>query len=427
MLNTTGLSLDQAPPITVPFAFFLAAPFFAMLVGLLLVWQGEAVLASRWSPAALAATHLLALGFLTQIMCGALFQMLPVLAGAPVPGVVPVGRLTQLCLVPGSLALSWGLYAGGRVWLMAGGTALAVGVAVFASAVGIALARARGVPRTLMAMRLALVALVMTLLLGLMLLTALLGAQIPRFSAWVDLHLAWGLLGWAGLLIMGVGYQVVPMFHVTPGYPAWATRAGAPLVIAGLLGATLATGMGRVDAAAWLSLFAAVGLAVFAMVTLSLQRRRERPRIDVTLLYWWTAMLAILASAAAWLLGGRGELVGVLMLLGVGVALPTGMLLKIMPFLSWFHLQHRQVGARRFAVRLPHMQVFIPERAARVQLGVFLAALLCASLAAGLPGHPLAGWLGRTAGAALLVSSALLWWLQLGCYRRYRRIRCQLG
>ena len=54
MLNTAGLSLDQAPPIRVPFAFFLAAPFFVMLAGALLLWQGEAVLLTRWSPGALA-------------------------------------------------------------------------------------------------------------------------------------------------------------------------------------------------------------------------------------------------------------------------------------------------------------------------------------------------------------------------------------
>ena len=49
MLNTAGLRLDQAPPLTVPFAFFLGAPPFALAAGLLLAWQGDAALAARWT------------------------------------------------------------------------------------------------------------------------------------------------------------------------------------------------------------------------------------------------------------------------------------------------------------------------------------------------------------------------------------------
>ena len=128
-MKTAGLSLDQAPPIGVPFAFFLAAPLFAALAGGLLLWQGEAVLVSRWTPAALAVTHLLALGFLTQIMCGALLQMLPVLAGSPVPRVVAVGRATQMLLIPGTLALCAGFLWGGAIWLTAGAGALGLGLA----------------------------------------------------------------------------------------------------------------------------------------------------------------------------------------------------------------------------------------------------------------------------------------------------------
>ena len=91
MLSTAGLSLEQAPPIGVPFRFFLTAPLFTLAAGLLLAWQGEDLMASRWTPGALTGAHLIALGFLSQVMCGALFQMLPVLAGSRVPGRTPPG------------------------------------------------------------------------------------------------------------------------------------------------------------------------------------------------------------------------------------------------------------------------------------------------------------------------------------------------
>ena len=66
-----SLSFEQAPPISVPFRFFLTAPLFGMAAGLLLLWQGPAALASRWTSVALALTHLIAVGFMLQAMCGA--------------------------------------------------------------------------------------------------------------------------------------------------------------------------------------------------------------------------------------------------------------------------------------------------------------------------------------------------------------------
>lgn len=427
MLNTAGLSLDQAPPIRVPFAFFIAAPLFVVLAGALLAWQGPVALLTRWSPAALALTHLVALGFLTQVMAGALFQMLPVLAGSRVPGAIWVAPLAQVSLVLGTLSLCVGLQWGGAAWLVLGAGSLGLGLSVFMVAVGMALARARGVARTLWAMRLALGALLATLLLGWMLVSIVLGAPIPGLTHWVDLHLGWGLLGWVGMLIMGVGYQVVPMFHVTPAYPAWLTRLAAPLVLMGLLVATAVTATGQGGVAHWGFALSVAVLVLFAAVTLDRQRRRERPRVDVTLLYWWSAMLAVLAAAVGWAMGGRSEPVGVLLLIAVGVGLPTGMLFKIMPFLSWFHLQHRQVSARRFDVRLPHMQLFMPERLARIQFALHLSALLSLMTVALWPDMTAAAWLARLGGLLLAAAALLLSWLQLGCYRRYREIGRRLG
>ena len=54
--------------------------------GLLLAFAGAAALASRWLPLAFALTHLGTLGFLCSVMFGALYQMIPVVAGSPVPG-----------------------------------------------------------------------------------------------------------------------------------------------------------------------------------------------------------------------------------------------------------------------------------------------------------------------------------------------------
>jgi hypothetical protein len=76
------LSFDQAPPLAAPLRFFLTAPLFAILAALLVLWSGPELFASRWTGAALALTHLITVGFMLQVMLGAMLQILPVVAGA---------------------------------------------------------------------------------------------------------------------------------------------------------------------------------------------------------------------------------------------------------------------------------------------------------------------------------------------------------
>ena len=77
-----GLSTDQAPPISVPFRFFLTAPIFGILIGLLIFSNPADIIFNKFSPTTIGLIHLFTLGILTMIIFGALQQMLPVLAGA---------------------------------------------------------------------------------------------------------------------------------------------------------------------------------------------------------------------------------------------------------------------------------------------------------------------------------------------------------
>ncbi|MCU0836747.1 MAG: hypothetical protein MUC77_20315 [Chromatiaceae bacterium] len=423
-MKTAGLSLEQAPPIELPLGLFLAAPLFLIAAGLLLAAQPEVLLASRWTPAALAATHLIAVGFLGQVMCGALLQILPVLAGAPVPAVRVVGTLVPPLLSGGAGLLAWGFLGAGAEVLMWGGLLSATGFLVFLGPAAHALVRAPavGLPDTVWALRLAGSALAVTVALGLVLVAALLGGvRLGDFPAWVDTHLAWGLLGWVGLLVLGVAYQLVPMFHLTPEYPAALRRWLAPMVAGALLLGTVLTGSGAAEVAAVVFLAGALGLAVFALVTLGLLHRRERARLDATLLHWVAAMLCLAGSALAAAVGAPGLAIGVLGLLGVGVGLTAGMLLKIVPFLGWFHLQHRQIALRRFDLRLPHMRALLPETWARVQLATHLIALAALLLALA---EPRIGWI---AGVLLGLSALTLEVLLVVAALRYRRFAGRLA
>jgi len=382
-----GLSLDQAPPIDVPLRFFLTAPWFLVLAAALSLWQGPAIFASRWLPATLALTHLLVLGFMAQVMLGALLQMLPVVVGVVVPRPRLTATLIHLPLTLGALALAAAFLSGVPAWFQVAWWLLGLGFGVALFAVHLALWRAPVAGGTVIALRCALAALLVTVGLGLLLGGFFgWGWRLPVVAV-TYLHAAWGLIGWTVLLVAGVAYQVVPMFQITPPYPRWFVRGFAPLMAA-LLVAWSAFAFGGLETAATLTSAAlAGGVALFALTTLYLLGQRRRKIGDPTLMYWRTGMGSLLAGAVLWLLGlsvpalGRLPqfelLLGILPIFGFAVAAINGMLYKIVPFLAWFHLQ-AQLFQR---AKVPTMKQLLPDAAIRRQWWAYLGALLL-SLAA---------------------------------------------
>jgi hypothetical protein len=422
VLSTAGLSTEQAPPIGVPFAYFLTAPWFAAVAGLVLVWSGPGLILTRWAPATLAATHLLGLGFLGMVMIGALFQLLPVLVGAPVPRAVVVSRAVFGLLVVGIPTLVGGFWSSSASVQVAALAPIVAGVAILVVAVALALRRTSGGADAVRAIELAIVGLLFAVGLGTAIVLAL-GARfgLTSLPGWVDLHLSWALLGWAGMLLVGVGVQLVPLFHVTPAYPA-RFREGAPTALfLALLGVTAGH---LADSRVLLRVGGGIGLAVlavFAVLTVRLQAARRRPVWDPTLSFWWLGMASLLGAVTAWLLGAPQTTLGVLVLAGVAVAVPSGVLYKVAPFLAWFHLQGEQIAQGRLDVVVPHMKSFVSDRAAHAHFALHAGALILLLAA-------LAGWeaLARPAGVLFTAGAVVQGVNLLRVYRRYRAVRSRL-
>ncbi|MCA1937478.1 MAG: hypothetical protein LDL29_02260, partial [Dechloromonas sp.] len=229
------LSYDQSPPLSAPLRFFLTAPLFLVLAGALAVLEGEALFASRWTPAALAATHLVTAGFMLQIMVGALIQILPVLAGANLARPRLIAGIVHPGLALGALALALGFLQSAPGWLHAAGVMLGGSLTVFIGAAGLAIFRVPSTSPSIRGLKLSVIALAVTVASGLFMLLALAGGWAVALMPLADLHAAWGLGGWAGILLAAVAYVVVPMFQLTPGYPAKPAWRFPLLLMAALL------------------------------------------------------------------------------------------------------------------------------------------------------------------------------------------------
>lgn len=421
MTPQAGLSFEQAPPILVPFRFFLGAPLFAVLAAMLMLWHGPTLFDSRWLSPVLALTHLMTLGFLGFAMLGAMFQMLPVVAGAPVarPQAVSLGVLALF--VPGVLALACGFLLGGGGLMRAATVLLGGSFALFIAAALFSLRRAAANP-TSRGMRFALLALAVTATLGVIL------ASNHGWGWWIvnrvqftTFHLAWGLLGWIGLLVVSVSYQVVPMFQLTPAYPkpltAWLTAGLFGL----LLGWTLVALTGAASLMTLTGTFLALGFVVYAVTTIRLQRQRRRKLSDVTLLFWRYGMVSLPLALALWGAGqvvpelnvwqGYPFLLGILFIGGFAVSVVNGMLYKIAPFLIWFHLQSQLTGI----AKVPNMKEILPEKPMRRQMWLHFCAIPLLALSTLQP------WLIWPAAAAFGASMLMLEANLLFAFRIYRR------
>ncbi|TNF92106.1 MAG: hypothetical protein EP297_13980 [Gammaproteobacteria bacterium] len=425
------LSLDQAPPISVPFRFFITAPLFGMTAAVLLLAYSRTVFLSRWAPETLALTHLLTLGFIGLVMCGAIIQMLPVLGGRTIPNAKPASMIIHTLLVAGILTFITGLLTPSSILMTVTLVLLGSGFGIFILIILITtLLPIKTSNKTVSTMRLALISLLITITMGISLLSVFIWPGISLdTSMTTDLHLTWGILGWIALLLIGLAYQVVPMFQMTNEYPLWMRRYLLPILFAGLVIWTIAKLSG--PSLQWLTslimLLCIAGYISFSIVTLWLQQNRSRRSHDVTLLFWRFAMLSALTGAALWLINTLMPglinssryhfILGVILLTGFAVSVINGMLYKIMPFLIWFHLQHRQLAlglGRKYAI--PNMKQIIPDQHAQRHFNLHTAGVLALILAST---HP-TNWLIYLAGLITLTSFALLLHNQFKAIQLYR-------
>jgi len=426
-MNLTGLSLDNIPSIGTPLRFFLVAPAFGIFAGLLLIGYPE-LLANRWLPATFAFTHLLTLGVGAMVMLGALFQVLPVVSNSAVPGDRIIAPWVHHGMVWGTLALTVGFLTS-SAWLMGlAAVLLASGFGLFVSAFGTGLVRAHPAGDTTVTLRLAALSLVATLVLGGMQLSLHLwpeaGLYLPRQT---ELHAFVGGFGWVLLLVMGVSFQVIPMFHVAPAFPHWVCRQ-LTLVIFTANAVVLLAGEPVAAYALPLTLAAAM---LYAAVALKVLMARKRKLVDYTVRFWQLGLsqlfaAALLALGLIFVEGGAWRapvelLLGLVFALGFVLSVMLGMLQKIVPFLVYLHLQRMTLtNPQTMRVKLPHMKALIPTERSRWQYRLQLLLLPCIYLAPWVP------WMAVIAGLIMMAAFGWLGYCLWGAWHQYQRVESEM-
>lgn len=335
-------------------------------------------------PHLVALLHLWLPGFLLTVCLGAVYQLMPVILGAKLAG--PRAAWVHLGLHLAGLALLVPGLATGRYLLAAGGGGALVAGAVIAWVI---VARTFGASARRDAVAacfpLAATWLLVTFTAGIIVASNRHHPWLPvSVLALLGAHAHLGLAGFFVTLLQGATFQLVPMFTLGElRRPRWiaAGLGGAQL---GLL--TLAAGLASEHQSLTRSgavlLVAGLACSGHALRGTLATRRRRQLETPLRAFLLGLGLLAVAAGlgVASRLLGagfwpsmGAASRYGLLLIPGALTLAVLGMLLKIVPFLTWMQAYGPQVGRRA----VPRATDLSHPGLERTWLVLHLSALAC--------------------------------------------------
>jgi len=366
-----GLSLDQAPPYKSPIKFFLVAPIFAIVAGIFALFTNNYEI---HNPNIIATIHLITIGFIIMTILGALQQMLPVIAGVVIPKANRVSNITYTLVALGLVSFTLGFILYQKIYFFLAGILLLSGLLYFTFIALIQLFQVQNKSYIVKGMIISLLFFVLAFLIGVHLIisnaTENIGALHYSFAL---VHYNYIFFGFLFLLVVAITIQVVPMFWVTNSYKNQEQSLIIYSSTALLLFYPINLFMNLELDIFYKILFNFV-ILYFVFLTIKKLKYRKRKLKDITVYFYTTSMVFLAIGSIYWLTMSIFELpenlLGILLGLGFMVSLMNGMLYKIIPFLTWFHLNAKGL------FDIPSMREMIPLKNMQTQFYLHLFSMI---------------------------------------------------
>ena len=408
----TRVQPGHSPPLESIAPFFLLAPLGLVLAGLLILGTGGESFVAINANRTVAITHALVVGWVTTFMMGACYQLGRAVLGG---GLVSERILVRVHLALHAVAVLlfvWALATQTAAWAAVAGSILFLSFLLFLVNILRALATA---PRWSIPRAYLLASTLFLLVAAAVGLTYALNREFGWFATThgrLAAHAHLGLAGWLALTIMGVSYQLVPMFNVVNTVkPRFAWLALAVTIGSLILFALVMFTDPARDVRILLAMLLAAGPLLWALDQARLLRGRARRKMDIHgrgtavglgfllltvalgLGAAWGTPFTTAAEPARWPLAYAIAGIG-----GWAGSTIIANSFKIVPFLIWYHRYRPQMGK----APVPLVHDIYSEGAASLLLA-FHAAATVVLIGAALAGS--SGWLH--AGGLLMVASGL--------------------
>lgn len=380
-------------------SYFAASLFFLMVGTTLMVGGFGYPFHELRAPETLIVVHIIALGWLSLLMCGALLQFVPVLVAKSLQ-LSAAALPALLLLLTGLIALIGGFASMAGIvelplWLLPiAALFLVAGFSLIIVMLGVTCWKAR--PLTLPArfVSVGLACLLIAAVLG-GLFTLMLSGMLEQVfllkiaSSALSAHAILGLCGWMTFSAMGVSYRLFTMFLLAPDTEKRTTlavwMAGAAALLLVVLAALLvALNIGAVNTVILFAvLFTIVCIGLYAFDVISIYRLRKRKTIELNSMASMPAFVALVISlpvgiALPWFDYADGAVGALVYLFTFGwlTGLSLAQLYKIVPFLTWLECYGPLMGK----VLTPRVQDIVQEGSAKRWFIVFYAGVAIASL-----------------------------------------------
>jgi hypothetical protein len=334
------------------------ASHFLVALGWLVAGSTGLVLVSRslarglWlSPGIAATVHAFTLGWLVTSAYGALYQLCPVVLGVRPKS---VGLATPVLLLhtlgTGLVVVGLGLWRPGLI--AAGWVSVAMALGVWSWNIGGRIARAPRARSIAVHVTAAYAALWLTL--------ALAGVRIGNALGWwmiareplVAAHTQLAVVGFGGVLVMGLGSRLFPMFLMSRNASEWPGRWCGPLTVTGVL--TQVSGwLGKEHVLVLVGgMLTAVGGGLFLFQVARWVRSRARRSLDCPLQQLVAAFLLLACTVIVGLATLRWRLpeliaaYGILQIVGTITLIIGAVYGRVLPFLTWLERYSPRAGAR---------------------------------------------------------------------------------
>ena len=342
--------LTRLPPRILPLLYFGSAHISLALACLLVAWAPRAIAGFYYHSWMIAIVHLITLGWITLSILGAIYIVGPTTLGMPLRARRGdyVAYAFAVIGVIGMVGHFWIQEFGGMAWSAATATA---GIAYVAARVLAGLRRSAAPAGVRLHLLLACLNVFVAASMGILLGLDKVYHFLPGFvlsNVFAHAHLA--AIGWATMMVVGVGYRLIPMTLLARAPSGPTLFASAVLIELGVLGLFVSL----LRRSAWSELFGPLvvaGLLAFAVHVVQMIRRRQSrrvgaPGLDFAVLHAasagvWLVLAAALglallfASPSAWTLRA-GLAYGVFGLLGFLAQMVVAMEAQLVPLLAWY-------------------------------------------------------------------------------------------
>jgi MFS family permease len=346
MFNQGGLSLEQAPPISVVLKFFVTGAIFGTILGLFLLASSLDIILSTSYAFNLTLIHFLALGVMASFMLGAMFQMLPVLAGVVIKMPTKKAMVAHILLTIGILSQITGFYTSIPIIYLITAILLGGGLLHAVTLMLKELIKVKDHSSSSKGMIFALSSFFIVIIFGITMLLSLGGYIDSFYFAQIrEVHYSFGLYGWIYLLIVSISFQVIEMFYVTPKYPNIISKYLTPFIFILLIIKTILLFM--IIDNSLIDIAISTLFIIYAGVTIHRLYKRRRPTSDATVWFWRFGLGLSILSFTLILLDNIFYLdmdfnyISYIAFIGFGLSIVFAMVYKIVPFLVWFHLSNQ--------------------------------------------------------------------------------------